>query len=34
MEKVFPLLFKDGTNIITGKLQISNKFNAFFTALY
>ncbi len=24
-------MFKDGTNIITGKLQISNTFNAFFT---
>ncbi len=30
-KNVFPLLFKGGTNIITGKLQISNKFDTFFT---
>ena len=28
-KKVFPSLFKDGTNIIAGKLQIANKFNTF-----
>ena len=30
-KKVFPLLFKDGTNIVAGKLQIANRFNTFFT---